>query len=144
MQKKKKKSLVKYGAEVLYHIEVANNQNKWQSFTTVDTKRKLTLNYLCCNKAGGYVPLPILFIAYTSTSLPRWKPALRKIWQDAWPQQAVYHHYLPFSVGGETVNCFSSLFSWIPQGIKNFLAGGFHFLITLFIHMIYAIFYLVL
>ena len=38
----------------------------------------------------------------------------------------------------------SSLFSWILQGIKDFLTGGFHFLITLFfpVILIDAIFHL--
>ena len=61
-------------------------------------------------------------------------------------QQTINHQSLLFNMGREIKNWFSSLFSWIPQGIKNFLAGGFHFLITLFfsVILIYAIFHLVL
>ena len=70
-----------------------------------------------------------------------------KTWQQATlNQQTISHQSLIFSLGREIENRFSNLFSWIPQGIKNFLTGGFHFLTTIFTSaiLIYVIFYLML
>lgn len=78
------------------------------------------------------------FWLHTSSPLPRQKPTLRKF--DNKPpgfnrQLTTNPCYTQYEVGGRTENWFCSLFSWILQGIQNFLAGGFCFLITiLFCH----------
>lgn len=105
-------------------------QNKEQSFTAVGTKRKLTSEYLLTEQ-GGVWPLPVLLVAHVNTSFQA-ETTVEKIQQVTWLQQTINHQCLLFSMDRETESWFSSLFSCILQDIKNFLAGGFHFLITLF------------
>ena len=105
-------------------------QNKEQSFTAVGTKRKLTSEYLLTEQ-GGVWPLPALLVAICQYLVP----GRNHCWENStspWLQQTINHPSLLFSVDRETGSWFSSLFSCILQDIKNFLAGGFHFLITLF------------
>lgn len=51
-----------------------------------------------------------------------------KSWQATWPQQTINHQILLFFMGRDTQKRFTSVFSWIPQGVKNF--GGFYFLVN--------------
>ena len=51
--------------------------------------------------------------------------SIEKSWQATWLQQTINHQILLFFMGRDTEKWFTSVFSWSPQGVKNF--GGFFF-----------------
>ena len=134
---KAKNSPVTYGAKILHLKEAAQ-------------KLKLAVVIYCHQKENSQLTRETIGqIRRQRKKL--WCPHqvetnIKKIQQQApWLQQTINHQSLLFIMEGEIENWFSSLFSRIPQGMKNFPTGDVQFLMTSFLSiiMIYAILCLV-
>ena len=111
---------------------LTNLQKSLDSLAKVLFDNHLALVYQLAEQGGLMAVANISCCTYISTS-SQVQTNIEKTQQQAtWLQQTINHQSSLFSMGGEIESCFSNLFSWIPQGIRIFLMGCFHFLITFF------------
>ena len=111
---------------------LTNLQKSLDSLAKVLFDNHLALVYQLAEQGGLMAVANISCCTYISTSSQVHTDIEKTQQQATWLQQTINHQSSLFSMGGEIESCFSNLFSWIPQGVRNFLMGCFHFLTTFF------------